>query len=265
MVMDAALRVLQVTDPHLFSQKDGQLLGMNTRETYQAVLAEIQRYHPQIDVVLATGDIAQDHIQPSYETFLRLTERLAPTYWLPGNHDDWPLMQRIAEDYDAKHKVIDIGAWRFVMVNSAVHKKVHGYIEDDEMRWLEHSVASALGRNVMVCLHHHPIATGCDWLDNIGVKNGELFLQRLEQFSQVKAVIWGHVHQEKTALHEHIALYSTPSTCIQFKPNSEDFALDQRRGPGWRFFTLHPNGDIETEVHRIDAARFNIDLSASGY
>lgn len=265
MKMDSALNVLQVTDPHLFSTQDGELLGMNTQETYRAVLREIQSFHQQIDLVLATGDIAQDHSRPSYQSFLALTERLAPTYWLAGNHDDWALMQRVAGDYHAKHRVIDHGAWRFIMVNSAVVNKVHGFIDPEELHWLEQQVISGGGRNVMVCLHHHPVATGCDWLDRIGVRNGEALLQRLAQYPSIKAVIWGHVHQEAFSLHEHIALYSTPSTCIQFKPNSEDFALDQARGPGWRFFTLFANGDIASQVYRLPASRFNVDLSANGY
>ncbi len=42
----------------------------------------------------------------------------------------------------------------------------------------------------------------------------------------------------------------TPSTCIQFMPNKDVFALD-RQDAGYRRLTLHDNGEIETEVIRV--------------
>ena len=43
---------------------------------------------------------------------------------------------------------------------------------------------------------------------------------------------------------------ATPATCIQFKPDSNHFALDTLQ-PGWREIELHPDGRIETRVKRI--------------
>ena len=38
--------------------------------------------------------------------------------------------------------------------------------------------------------------------------------------------ISGHVHQESDAVMSGIRMLTTPSTCVQFAPGSEDFALD---------------------------------------
>ena len=48
------LRVLQLTDPHLMANADGDLLGVKTRESLQAVIAEALRAHGQPDLVLAS-------------------------------------------------------------------------------------------------------------------------------------------------------------------------------------------------------------------
>ena len=40
---------------------------------------------------------------------------------------------------------------------------------------------------------------------------------------------------------------STPSTCLQFLPNSDSFAVDSRP-PGYRWVDLMANGRIDTEV-----------------
>jgi Icc protein len=43
---------------------------------------------------------------------------------------------------------------------------------------------------------------------------------------------------------------STPSTCIQFKPGSKTFALDDLP-PGYRRLDLHADGNIDTAVERL--------------
>ena len=43
---------------------------------------------------------------------------------------------------------------------------------------------------------------------------------------------------------------STPSTCMQFKPGSKDFALDDL-APGYRRIELFADGRIDTEVLRL--------------
>ena len=65
--------------------------------------------------------------------------------------------------------------------------------------------------------------------------------------SHVKAVVCGHVHQATDRQRNDVRFMSTPSTCAQFLPGSEFFALDDRP-PGLRWLELKPDGRIETEV-----------------
>jgi Icc protein len=44
---------------------------------------------------------------------------------------------------------------------------------------------------------------------------------------------------------------ATPATCAQFKPRSDDFALDDKP-PGYRVLELMPDGSIATEVVWVD-------------
>ena len=55
-----------------------------------------------------------------------------------------------------------------------------------------------------------------------------------------------------------------PSTCVQFKPGSEDFAVDDA-APGYRWFDLHADGRIETAVSRVEGVEFEVDFSVKGY
>jgi 3',5'-cyclic-AMP phosphodiesterase len=50
-----------------------------------------------------------------------------------------------------------------------------------------------------------------------------------------------------------VRLLSTPSTCAQFQPRSNDFVIDNLP-PAYRLLTLHSNGAIDTGVHFLTAA-----------
>ena len=59
-------------------------------------------------------------------------------------------------------------------------------------------------------------------------------------------------------------LLSVPSTCVQFKPHSKDFAVDDV-APGYRWLDLHEDGRIDTEVSRVEGVKFEVDFSVKGY
>ena len=61
-----------------------------------------------------------------------------------------------------------------------------------------------------------------------------------------------------------VDLLATPSTCVQFKPLSDDFAVDSAM-PGYRAYELHPNGVYTTHVNRVTERIYDIDLVSDGY
>ena len=90
---DGSVRLLQITDTHLFASAEGRLLAVRTAESLAAVLEQVQANEHPYEVILATGDLSQDHSPESYQRFASMMAPLGrPIYWLPGNHDDSPLM-----------------------------------------------------------------------------------------------------------------------------------------------------------------------------
>ena len=63
----------------------------------------------------------------------------------------------------------------------------------------------------------------------------------------MRAIVWGHVHQAYEGLRKGVRMLATPSTCAQFLPHAEDFALD-RRPPAYRTLELRPDGSLLTEI-----------------
>jgi Icc protein len=108
------------------------------------------------------------------------------------------------------------------------------------------------------------VPVGSRWIDPIGVRNPEAFFAVLDRFPQVRAVLWGHIHQEYDQLRNGVRLLASPSTCVQFAPGSEEFQVD-KEAPGYRWLRLHADGSLETGVSRVTGIAFEVDYSVKGY
>ncbi len=262
---DQDLVLVQITDSHLFGSEHGCLLGVNTFASLQAVVEQVARQQPVIDLLLATGDISQDGSSQSYLHFLQQISALpAPMLWLPGNHDEKIIQLNLAEARSSRQKVLDLAGWRVIMLDTAVPGQVHGYLAGPELELLQTALESSGHRQVLVCLHHPPVASGCTWLDRISLTNADALFACLDPFPQVRAVLCGHIHQELDQLRNGVRILTSPSTCIQFLPDSDDFALDTR-APGYRWLRLGADGGLDTGVVRVAEGRFVADQSQSGY
>lgn len=259
----SGIRIVQLTDMHLFASTEGQLLGMNTDHSFNEVLKLVRSRVPAMDLILATGDLSQDGSETSYQ---RLKSYLGafdvPYYWLSGNHDQNSMLNRMSQSTSASEPIIDVGEWRIVMLDSSVAEQVHGFLDDDQLQVLKQALVT--DKHVLICCHHHPIPMGSQWIDNIGIRNSADFMDIIESSPNVKAVLWGHVHQEVDEVITERRFMATPSTCIQFTKYSADFAVDTL-SPGFRYLELMPDGRVVTEVHRVTGVEFTIDYSIKGY
>lgn len=282
------LRLLQISDSHLFEKPgEGKLIGMNTEDSLLRVLELIKQNECQpssadsgsavgaagqgvtddacFELVLATGDISQDGSIESYQRFHRYMEAFSrPIYYLPGNHDTLGALQSVAPKSSVAPCVIERGEWAIIMLDSAILGQASGRFSDEQLAFLEKSLTDAVQKHVAICLHHHPTPMDCQWLDSVGLLEPELFLAIVDRFSNIRAVIHGHVHQESKRVRDGVPYYSLPSTCIQFKPKNDEFQVDTV-APGYRWFEFYPDGSIKTAVHRVDHFYFEIDQSVTGY
>ncbi|MBT4518421.1 MAG: 3',5'-cyclic-AMP phosphodiesterase [Halieaceae bacterium] len=261
------VRVVQVTDSHLCRTSGGTLLGMDTDHSLQAVLDSIQREQPEVDLVLATGDLSNQGAVESYVRFQTYMEQLgAPAFWLTGNHDSHADMLKVAADSPLFCNEIRTATWQILMLDTQVPGAVEGELGADQLGLLEGALEHAAEQRLhsLVCLHHQPIAIGCKWLDQQMVADADSFFRVLDRYGGVKGVLWGHIHQQVDSERKGVALMASPSTCIQFAPGSESFRVDDQ-SPGYRWLDLHRNGTIETGVSRVVDVSFKVDLDSGGY
>jgi len=259
------IEILHITDCHLSADTSNELLGVNTLDSLDAVLAQAVADQINPDLIMVTGDLAQDGTEEAYRCLQdRLSDYHCPKYWFAGNHDHRPSMQEAVGQGSELTKVVRIGRWQIIMLDSLVPGSVFGRLQQSELDVLEQALNERPDLHTLVSLHHHPIDINSAWLDGIGLHNRDEFWQLIDRASNVKAVLWGHIHQDVDAKRGDVRLLASPSTCIQFKPGSDDFAIDNV-APGYRKLCLSADGELTTEVVRAESFDFTVDMESNGY
>jgi Icc protein len=244
------MKILQITDPHLYGSASGALRGVVTDQSLRRVLDEARAHVPDYAATLVTGDLVQD--DPS--GYLRFCSIFAssqtPVLCLPGNHDEPAVMRRsLARAPFQMCGSYSGGGWQLVMLDSCDPGHVGGRLTSQELQRLDRTLAGSPA-HAMVCLHHHPVAMGSRWIDSIGLANPDELWRVIDAHPHVRAVVWGHVHQEYEGERGHVRLFGTPSTGAQFLPHSDRYAVDTRP-PAYRAFTLHADGRIDSELRWV--------------
>lgn len=223
--------------------------GVNTYDTFRAVITHAMSNPILPDAIIATGDLVQDETQTGYEHFRGTLENYkVPVYCIPGNHDSPAKMVEVLDSPPFQvGGCVQLGNWAVILLNSFSSGDDGGRLSTSELLRLRETLATNKFSHTLICIHHHPVAMGSRWLDGVALRNSGEFFNVVEKCPQVQGIIWGHVHQASDRQRKGVRLMSTPSTCSQFLPNSDNFALDGQL-PGYRWLELRSNGTIDTEV-----------------
>ncbi len=173
--MNDDVRLLQLTDSHLFASPHGRLRGVETLFSLQRVLSHASARKLNVDAVVCTGDIVNDE-PDGYAHFARVLSALGkPVYCIQGNHDDPArLRSALAAPPFQVGGHVDLGAWRIILVDSCVPGQAGGRISKPELQALDAALTDNR-RYAMVCVHHHPVAMASRWLDAVGIENADEF------------------------------------------------------------------------------------------
>lgn len=246
------LRLLQLTDLHLFGDSDGQLLGITTRHSFEAVLDLALSSRPRPDALILSGDLVHDEAPAGYRYLREVLERTElPYYCVPGNHDDPTLMAAyLGSAALGPIALRRLDSWNLVFLDSRVPGENGGHLAETQLTQLAELLTDDTAPTLVV-LHHHPIAIQSAWMDTLGVDNGTELLALCDRYPQIKGILFGHIHQAFSCEYAQCTILGTPATCFQFMPGSRDFAIDDRP-PGYRELALYPDGRLITRIQRLD-------------
>lgn len=258
-----AVDLLQITDMHLLADPADTLLGMPPRATFREVVE--QAGTNRWDLALLTGDLSQDGTPAAYEAIRETVAPVdAPCYWVPGNHDRLPVMKRTLNGLPFRSdRAFAAGGWRVVMLDTALPEHTHGALSEGELAFLERTLTAHPETPTLIAMHHSPVPVGSAWLDPINLRDPGPFREIVEAHPQVRLALFGHVHQAVEAQWGDTHLYGCPSTCFQFAPKSDEFALDDV-DPGFRRVTLDEDGSFDVSVRRV-AVSHTPNMDTDGY
>jgi 3',5'-cyclic-AMP phosphodiesterase len=248
-------KIVQITDLHLFEDPAGELLGVNTRDSFGAVMADVERRHGDADLLVISGDIAQDEAFPTY---VALREALGENWskrcrLIPGNHDNRAAMRAaFATDLFTPGVewlgfAVSVDGWQVVGVDSQLTGEINGRVASVQLDWLDSQLAA--NTSTLMFIHHPPFAIGVPRLDKYGLYDVDAFTNLIGRHSNVRAVCAGHVHQEAHARFGATAFYTSPSTCVQF--GNGQGPDTSPTGYGYRVVQLNANNTVETEIYRV--------------
>jgi Icc protein len=261
------ISILQISDLHVLPHSNDKLLGVATEYYFKQALQHAFEQYPQFDLILVSGDLAQDpclaSYQRIYETFSACQIK---TVCLPGNHDDWRLMRQVLnKEYLSCEKQVLWDDWQLINLNSQKLTDPGGFLQQAELDFLINCLVNEPKRHAMIAVHHNCTPSYSAWLDTMIISNAPDFFAILKDYPQVKVITTGHIHQLLDVQEQGIRVLGVPSTCFQFKPNCKDFTLDTIAPPGYRLLQLYPDGQIQTQVQRLPFAIAELHTNSAGY
>ena len=194
--------IAQITDVHLgFDPTNPDEFN---RQRFDAALRTLTDLGPRPDLLLVTGDIANDGDDGEAQSYRRFREAIAdlpfPVYPLMGNHDARrPFLEHFPEVPTADGFVqysVEGYALRILVIDTLEEGRHGGAFCETRAAWLAGRLDEAPDRPTLIALHHPPIATGIPWL----TENPEAeWIGRLrsvvEGRKNVVAMVAGHVHR----------------------------------------------------------------------
>lgn len=248
--------IAQITDSHLFSEKEGLHHGHNVYKNLTRVLQAIYQ-SPEIDYIVFSGDLTQDHTKQSYQNFVDAVHEAkieTPFYYLAGNHDEPELLaQYLSQAPFISSTTINHGHWQVQLLNSKGDTP-SGYVHRQEFTKLKHAIKA--DKHQLLMMHHHPIDLGY-FIDKHGLVNKTEFWQNISSYDNIKAIACGHVHGAHELTKQLVdgralvTLYTCPATSIQFDPKVDGVAA-LAKGPAYRLYTLQQQGTISSKIIMLD-------------
>ncbi|WP_417250639.1 phosphodiesterase [Celeribacter sp.] len=252
--------ILQLSDTHIVPRDElcsGQLDTTESLTRLVERITSIRDQIGQIDALLVTGDLTDDGSAASYARFKSLVAPLdLPTYVLTGNHDAREAMRAAFADTLPKTGLLNwtrrVGGVQLIGLDTLIEGQGAGRLGEDGLAFLKDALSQAAGAPVLLGLHHPPFASGIEFMDKIGLIDGDALRDILASYHGPLRILCGHIHRMIVAdVAGHIAI-SAPSPASTFSYDrrqeapvgfmrQEGGALLHRWDTGFQTITIEAN------------------------
>lgn len=194
--------VLHLTDTHIVPKTELVSGRLDTAASLSRLVARLTSCLDQIgpiDAMLISGDLSDDRSAQSYEHFKHVMAPLEiPLHVIPGNHDAREPMRtafsdRLPQDGPLNWDV-PLGDIRMIGLDTLVEGHRHGLLIPETLAYLKGRLHRAGGAPILLALHHPPFQSGIRFMDAIGLRNKDKFIETISGYSGEIRIICGHIH-----------------------------------------------------------------------
>ena len=185
-----------------------------------------------------------------------------PVYPIPGNHDDRDGIRGAVPDVlpagsadDRLDYVVDEHPIRLVGLYTTIPSRPSGRLEREQLAWLDDQLTREPDRSTLIFQHHPPFVTGIEWMDQVGLENGEQEAEVVARHPQIELLTCGHVHRVVHTRLGGTVASCWPSTGVQIALALDGTPLRLRGRTTWRrAASLGPSRGVASHFSYVDAA-----------
>lgn len=234
--------IVQISDTHLFGDKNRKINGSNSYNNLKSVINHIVLTEKNPDLIMVTGDLSQDCTFESYQHIANLLNRSGVKYhFFPGNHDDVDVINKVFDlnwKKDSVDYFFEAKNWFIYVIDTSVYPEVSGELSNEQITNLEETLQKNKNKPTIIFMHHHPVKINSVWIDEMSLKDSERFNNLVKENPQIKAVLFGHIHQVFEKDINGVFYGSAPACCYQVVPKTETFTIE-KLSPGYRIIELN--------------------------
>lgn len=247
------MRVLQITDTHLFKNNHDEMFGVKPNRQLKKLINHLLSLNLLVDMIFLTGDVSQDMSPESYQYAVAQLSRFKKvTFWIPGNHDNVETMSTEfnKSDFLQSAVVLEKPDWVFIFLNTKYKDLDSGYFHKKD----EHLIAETMNvmrkdKNACIVMHHHPIKTNTPLIDHYILENLDEFWKTINRYPNIKNIICGHVHGDYTLKQGDVTIHAAMASCLQWARGTEKIVIDKTIG--CKLYEFNANS-VTTKTIKID-------------
>jgi 3',5'-cyclic AMP phosphodiesterase CpdA len=222
------MRILHLSDTHVRRATGPDGRGVDARASLRQILRDCAEV-PRLDVLVITGDVADDGSREAYADVRDLVNGFARDRGIPailstGNHDERHAFTevlghghlettdpvRLEHAGEERAAATLIGGHRIVTLDSLVPGKGYGRIGPAQLAWLRDLLAEPAAAGTVLAFHHPPIALpGVEVQHALGLQNPDDLAETIRD-SDVRAVLCGHFHLQLSGFLGSVPVWVTP-------------------------------------------------------
>lgn len=236
-----AATILQLSDTHLPQSPGRAVFGADADERVAAVVAAWLATGEHADLVLLTGDLADDGDASACGRLADVVAALqAPVLALAGNHDR---PEVVAATWGGRD-LAEVEGWRIVAVDTTIPSECRGSVD---VPLLLARLDDLDDRPTVVALHHPPLSRSTH--EQFSLAGAASLLDALAVRPHVRAVVGGHLH-DAVDLQAEVGppVLLCPSTVMGITHGGDEMELDPAAVRGARVIHLAEDGTLSSRL-----------------